>query len=85
MSCNFYWCFLIRMPTETNKSYRLPGHVDLFCQLLLGKAAPGAQLQKDLFGFHIDHHLTRSIPHWEQKAKQLAVAPGLMVDRSVSQ
>ena len=54
---------------------RLPGHMHLFRQLLLGESALGAQFQKDFFGIHVDHHLARIVPQREQKAKQLAVAP----------
>lgn len=57
---------------------RLTGHMQLFRQLLLGESPLGAQFQKDFFGFHVDHHLARSVPQREQKAKQLTVAPILL-------
>ena len=53
---------------------RLPSHMHLLRQLLLGESALGAQFQKDFFGIHVDHHLARIVPQREQKAKQLAVA-----------
>ena len=52
-----------------------------FRQLFLGESPLGAQLQKDFFGIYVDHHLARIVPQWEQKAKQLAVAPILLCYR----
>ena len=57
------------------------GAAERITALLLGESVPGAQLQKDFFGIHVDHHLARIVPQWEQKAKQLAVASILLCSR----